>query len=197
MTGTEKFTFDGNHAGFDLLDFWRFQYSNVFNLQEYIAEFIVAQALGMEKSHNTDSWTLFDILYRNTRIEIKETSYYHPWNENSPVSKQRTFGITKANSSYESTEGENKYERQNDIYVFCLNTGVDRESSYPLNLNNWEFYIIPTAFINEHCGDNKTISLGRIRNFGFAAKRYDEIRSEIDSIINSMHVRTSESAGFK
>ena len=52
MTGTEKFTFDGNHVGFSLLDFWRFQYSNVFNLQEYIAEFIVAQALGIEKSHN-------------------------------------------------------------------------------------------------------------------------------------------------
>ena len=191
MNGTEKFIFDGNSAGFDLLDFWRFQYSNVFNLQEYIAEFIVAQALGIEKSQNTDSWTLFDIMYRNTRIEIKETSYYHPWNENANISKQRTFGITKANSRYESSEGENRYERQNDIYVFCLNTGMDRESSYPLNLNHWEFYIIPTTFINEHCGNNKTISLGRIRNFGFPAKRYNEIKAEIDLIINRMHTNNA------
>ena len=186
MNGNENFTINGKFAGFTMLDFWCFQYSNIYNLQEYLAEFIVAKALGKDDAHNLDSWTLFDILYREKRIEVKTTSYYHPWNENSKISKQRTFGITKANSNYENEDEENRYERQNDIYVFCLNTGMDKESSYPLNLNNWEFYIVPTVFINEHCGDNKTISLGRIKRFGFTAKGYEEIRLEIDRLIDIM-----------
>ena len=81
--------------------------------------------------------------------------------------------------------GNNDFCRQNDIYVFCLNIGETKESSYPLNLDNWEFYIVPTSFINERCKDNKTISLGRIKSFGFEAKKYDQIKSEIDSIIDS------------
>lgn len=184
MTGNEMFTFNEETAGFTLADFWQFEYSNVYNLQEVIAEFIVAKALGMNEAHNVDYWTLYDIKYRNQRIEVKQSSYYHPWNENGNISEHRTFGITKANSNYENSDTENNFERQNDIYVFCLNTGRTKETAYPLNLNNWEFYIVPTDFINANCENNKTISLGRIRNFGFKALNFDEIKSEIDSIID-------------
>lgn len=91
------------------------------------------------------------------------------------------------NGSYDPAKsGNNEFCRQNDIYVFCLNIGNTKESSYPLNLNNWEFYIVPTDFINEHCGDNKTISVGRIRNFGFKALKYNEIKCEIDKIVEAM-----------
>ena len=48
---------------------------------------------------------------------------------------------------------------------------------------------MPTSFINEHCQDNKTISLGRIKSFGFEAKKYDQIKSEIDSIIDSVAIK--------
>lgn len=72
------------------------------------------------------------------------------------------------------------------MYVFCLNTGDTKEASNPLNLNNWEFYIVPTAIINEKCGNNKTISLGRIKSLGFAAKKYDEIKTTVDAIIDSI-----------
>ena len=65
---------------------------------------------------------------------------------------------------------------------FCLNTGYTKEESYPLNLNNWEFYIVPTTVINEKCGDNKTISLNRIKSLGYMAISYDKIRETIDAI---------------
>ena len=185
MTGNEKFELDGNMLDFNYFNFWQFQYSNVYNLQEYIAEFLVAKALGLQESCNTEYWTLYDILYQNMRIEVKQTSYYHPWNEGGKVSDQRTFNIAKANSHYETGGSENRFERLNDFYVFCLLNGDTKESTYPLNLNNWEFYVVTTAFINEHCGVNKTVSLGRIRNFGFKALRLDEIKAEVDSIIDS------------
>ena len=187
MTGKEIFTLNGESVDFDFLDFWRFHYSNIYDLQDKIAEFIVSKALGISAAQNDQYWTLWDVSYRDKRIEVKETSYYHSFNQEGRVSKQRVFGITKANGSYDPDKsGNNEFCRQNDVYVFCLNTGDTRESSNPLNLNNWEFYIVPTAVINEKCGDNKTISLGRIKSMGFSAKRYDEIRAEIDNIIDSM-----------
>ena len=179
----KKFIYNDQKMNFGIIDFWLYKYSNIWNLQEYIAEFIVEKALEINKSHNTDSWTLYDILYRNTRIEVKETSYYHPWNENGKISNQRNFGITMANSSYENSNDSNKFERQNDIYVFCLNVGNTKEESNPMNLNNWEFYIVPTKTINSLCGENKTISLGKVKK---SAKKveYFEIKNYIDKLID-------------
>ena len=187
MTGKEAFSFNGETVGFDFLDFWRFHYSNVYSLHGEIAEFVVSRALGITEAQNNEYWTLWDTTYRNKRIEVKSTAYYHLWNTNGHVSRQRSFGITMANGSYDPEKsGNSEFCRQNDIYVFCLNTGDTGESSNPLNLNNWEFYIVPTTVINEKCGNNKTISLGRIKSLGFLAKCYDEIRAEIDKIIDTM-----------
>ena len=77
MTGKEAFAFDGEAVGFDFLDFWRFHYSNIYDLQDKIAEFIVSKALGVNEAQNDQYWTLWDVSYRDKRIEVKETSYYH------------------------------------------------------------------------------------------------------------------------
>lgn len=46
--------------------------------------------------------------------------------------------------------------------VFSLNTGTNAEESNPLEMSNWEFYVVPTAVINDTCvPDQKTISLGK------------------------------------
>lgn len=187
MDGNELFEFNGQSTGYSIVDFWRFQYSNIYSLHGEIAEFIIARALGISEAHNSAYWTLWDITYRNIKIEVKATAYYHLWNEGKAVSNQRMFSIAKANGSYDpSVCGNEELCRQNDIYVFCLNTGTTQESSNPLNLNNWEFYIVPTSFLNEHCGDNKKISLGRIKSFGFTAKSYAQIKAEVDRLIDAM-----------
>lgn len=181
MNGNEKFEFDGKELDYSFIDFRRFHYSNIYDIQGRIAEFIVAKALGIDESQNDQYWTLWDLTYRGVRIEVKETSYYHSFNKEGKVSQQRSFGITKANGAYDAEKsGNTEFCRQNDVYIFCLNTGETMEESYPLNLNNWEFYIVPTAVINEKCGKNKTISLSKIKSLGYSAVKYSEIKSAID-----------------
>lgn len=187
LTGKEEFKFGNESVGLTILDFWQFKYSNIYNMQEIIAEFLVAKALEKTEADNDEYWTLWDVSYRGKRIEVKETSYYHPWNEGKKVSNQRAWSIGKANSSYEDEDTiNNRYERQNDIYVFCLNDGETKETANPLDLNNWKFYVVPTSFINEHCGDNKTISLGRVQKFGFEAKTYYNLKETIDAYIDEI-----------
>ena len=189
MTGKEQFLHHDNELGFDMTDFWRFHYSNIYSLHGEIAEFVVAKALGIEEAQNSAYWTLWDISYRNARIEVKATAYFHLWNTDGKISQQRTFSIAAANGSYDPQKsGNSDFCRQNDLYVFCLNTGETKESSYPLDMGNWEFYVVPTAFLNEHCADNKTISLGRIRSFGFAPLSYSELKPEIDNIIDKLQL---------
>ena len=60
------------------------------------------------------------------------------------------------------------------------------ETTNPLDLDNWEFYVVPTTFLDENCGDNKTITLGRIRNFGFQSIKYSDLKREIDKTIENM-----------
>jgi hypothetical protein len=71
------FVSDGKDLGITMLDFWKYQYSNIFDLQDSIAEFIVGKALGIEEPMNRDGWTLYDIAYkhkdckRTVHIEVK------------------------------------------------------------------------------------------------------------------------------
>lgn len=176
---TTLFTSNGESIGLTMLDFWKYQYSNIFDLQENIAEFIVGKALGLTEPCNRNGWSLFDIFYRKTRIEIKETGYFYSWQKDGKISQQRTFGIAPA-------LGPNKVrERQNDIYVFCLNTGTNEEESNPLEMDNWKFYVVPTSVINKECADEqKTISLSRVKKLAPLTK-YGELKGVIDSYIDA------------
>ena len=184
LSGEEQFTFKGDSIGLTILDFWRFQHSNIWNVQEEVAEFIVAKALGQNAPYNKIGWTLWDINYKGKRIEVKETGYYHSWRTDGTVSQQRTFGITKAYSRYKDRHSE--FKRQNDIYVFCLLTGETQDTSNPLVLDNWRFWVVPTSTINRLCGDNKSISIGRVKRITGQENGigYGQLRKEIDKVID-------------
>lgn len=177
LSGNEDFKLRGEKAGFNVLDFWRFQFSNLSDMQGRVGEFLVAMALGKENSDNNNGWTLWDINYKGKRIEVKTTAYYQPWRENKEFleqrwgneaskskvaehnySEQRTFGITKSRDPK-----DDEFKRMNDIYVFVLNTGKTKAEANPLHLENWEFYVVSTSLINQECGDNKSISLPKVK----------------------------------
>ena len=76
----EMFRFRGKDL-FSVEDFWQYAYSQLDGMAETIAEFLVARALGIKKAENVNYWTAYDMAYRNKRIEVKATSYVHPWNK--------------------------------------------------------------------------------------------------------------------
>ena len=179
LHGTEPFTSGDSATDFTVTDYWSFQFSNILHVPEEVAEFLVARALGLKKPQNKDMWTLFDMKYEGKRIEVKETSYYHSFNEPGKVSTRRNFGITKAYGE------DGAYERQNDIYVFCLLKGDDEVSACPLELNHWEFYVVPTSIINERFANQKTVSLSRIQALTKAIG-WDQLKDAIDRVITEM-----------
>ena len=185
LNGDERFTLNGIDLGLTIKEFWQFQFSNLIDNLGGVAEFLVAKALAKDNPDNCNGFTLYDVLYRGKRIEVKSTSYWQPWKKSHTISEQRTFSIRKTYVEYQNSNS-NK-ERQNDIYIFCLDKGRTKESSNPLNLENWTFYIIPTKVINKECGEQKTISLNRVKEL-FGLKEgipYNQIKEKVDKIINA------------
>ena len=198
LNGEEPFIKpNGVNAGFIILDFWRFQFSNLLDMQGRVGEFIVAMALGKKDPDNNNGWTLWDIDYRDIKIEVKTTAYFQPWrferDENGNIinddgknySEARTFSIRKANGE---ENGEKKFKRWSDIYVFVLNTGKTEKDADPKNLEHWDFYVVPTMIINKMFGDQKVLSLKRlvkIEKYGVAIK-YCQVKDKVDEIINEL-----------
>lgn len=197
ITGEEKFVDGEKELGFNMIDFWRFQFPNIYDYHGELAEFIVSKALGKDRADNKDYWTLYDIDYttqnnKHVKIEVKASAYYHSWQtEKSKINEQRTFSISKSNSNYQdetnrqrgeivNSTAENRYERPSNIYIFCLNKGRNREEAYTLNVQNWEFYVVPTERINKECGDQKTISLNRLHKLGISPISYWDIKAAVE-----------------
>ena len=64
-----------------------------------------------------------------------------------------------------------------------MNTGETKIDSNPLQLENWEFYVVPTSLINEKCGEQKTISLSRIGKMTNKVD-YSQLKEKIDEVID-------------
>ena len=179
----KKFTDGGRPLRYTALDYWRFQFSYFWDMQKEIAEFLVAKALDLELPHNKNGWTPFDIRYKGKRIEIKSSSYFHSWRGDNKVSKRRVFSIAKTIGQH--SEKKPKPERQNDVYVFCLNTGYTFADSDPFELSHWEFYVVPTGVINCKFDDKDKISLKHIRKITQLDNGipYCQLRAAIDAAL--------------
>ena len=170
--GNETFKDGIQDLDFNVLDFWRYAYSNLIDTESEIAEFLVGHALGLVCPTNKLEWASYDIKYEGTRIEVKETGYTHTWTRKQ--SKIRRFDIKSLNGT-----------RHCDIYVFCLvgQYGEDVESFDPLDLSIWKFFVVPRTVIDTNCGEEKTLSLEKLHSLGYSPIRYQEIKNTVDTLI--------------
>jgi len=80
----------------------------------------------------------------------------------------------------------NKYSqekmRQSDIYIFCVLSHKDKNTVNPLNLNQWDFYILETKILNEKVKTQKSITLSSLSKLNPIKVQYSHLKEEIDKI---------------
>lgn len=165
--GSASLTSTDGSAVAHLSDFWSWAHSDLMGNTErgILAEYIVACAIGVEKKERIE-WAPYDLCSKEgIHIEVKSSGYLQTWGQKKLSSP--TFGIQPTYGWDPSTnEYESEKRRQADVYVFCLHTHTDPETANPLDLSQWEFYVISTNELNQTVGNQKRISLGSLIKLG-------------------------------
>ncbi len=174
------FTHKGQPTTFSIQDFWIWAASDVLNniLRGTIAEYIVSQATGACAPVRVE-WDPIDITTpEGIKIEVKSAAYLQSWHQDRPSAI--SFGIAKTYPwDWKTNQYGEKQVRNADVYVFCVLIHLDDQTINPLELTQWEFYILPTSTLDSSLGDQKTVSLSRLKELGAIALGYDQIRDAV------------------
>ena len=178
-TGEESFVFDDKKLPLDVLSFWRWSHSELLGnaLRGVLAEFIIASAIDTLESPR-EEWDAYDLTTKDgLKIEVKSSAYLQSWRQKE-LSKI-SFGIqpTKIWEEFDKRSKESK--RQADVYVFCLLAHKDKSTVDPLNLSQWEFYILDTAVLNEKIPLQKKITLSSLLTLNPIKVDYDGLSEQL------------------
>lgn len=197
LTGDEYFSFDGMPGKYTLNDFWAWNSSDLLNntLRGAFAEFLVSAALNLDLTTCRTDWDSFDVLFpsdcgietekgRGFRIEVKSSAYLQAWSQ--PRLSRIQFSIRPARSWSSDSGYGDEVIRHSDLYVFCLFACKDKESAYPLQLEQWEFYTVPTAVINENLGSQSSLSFPSLLELNPLRSSYEELADAIGTTVSKL-----------
>ena len=184
-TGEEKFKVNTHPTEFNLLSFWQWSTSNLIDntTRGILAEFIVAQAIGIPSGAIRTEWDAYDLETADgIKIEVKSSAYLQSWHQDKLSTLN--FGIAKTKAWFPET---NRYEevakRQSNVYVFAILTHKDKTTVDPLDLNQWQFYVLATNVLNERVGDQKTISLRNLERLCDSPVNFTMLKETISKTI--------------
>lgn len=183
LTGTEHFHNQTEMADITIGDFWQWFASDLTNnvIRGALAEFIVASALNIVEGVR-DVWSPFDLLTeKNIKIEVKSAAYLQTWFQKAYSSISFDIGQTRAYDSI-TNQSETEVKRQADIYVFCLLHFKDKTNLNPMNLDQWEFYVLSTSVLNEKHLNQRKIGLSSLLKLNPQKVKYEEIADCINNL---------------
>ena len=182
-TGNEPASLHNQSLEWNIQDFWKWSFSDLISnaSRGVFAEFIVRQALELKTPLVRNEWDAYDLTTsEGLKIEIKSSAYIQSWaqKEYSKIS----FSI-KPSRAYDYSTGtfEKEIKRHADIYIFCLLAHKDQETVSPLQLDQWEFYVVPTHILNKEFKDRKQLSLSALQEICDPIN-YSEIKARLFEI---------------
>jgi hypothetical protein len=163
-SGNESFHFSGEAAGFDLRLFWQWSVSDLVSnaTRGRLAEFIVARALGADGAVRSE-WDAYDLKTPSgIKVEVKSAAYVQSWFQKRLSTISFLCGATRgwtAETNLQTTESS----RWADVYVFALLHHQIKETIDPLDLEQWEFYVVGTDDLNRRTRSQHSITLASLK----------------------------------
>ncbi len=178
----EPFICDGNILPFQLKDFWWRWFSQIVtnNLRWILAEYIVASDIGIIDTPRKERDKYDLTTPEGITIEVKSASYIQS-REQKDFSRI-SFSI-RPTKWYDDTtmKRDSELKRQSDVYVFCLLSHKDQETINPLNMNQREFFVLPTILIDNEL--QKTILLSKLEKLWAVKTSYGNIYKTIKTLL--------------
>jgi len=179
--GDEMLHSNGHSLGPSLLDFWSWSTSDIVsNAQRgVLAEFIVANAIGVDLNGVRDEWGAYDLTTPDgIRVEVKSAAFIQSW-------EQRDFSIISFNVpktrawNSDTNIQETEPRRQADVYVFALLAHKDKLTIDPLNVDQWTFFVLPTAVLDARKRSQTSITLRSLETLTGPGIPYEDLRQAV------------------
>ena len=179
----QPFCDGGVKQDFSLVDFWTWSASDLLNnvTRGHLAEFIVAKSLGAADGVRI-VWSAYDLLMpvgrgKDLKVEVKSSAYLQGWEQDKfsliQFDVRKTKALDQNTSRYIGTA-----KRQAEVYVFALLKHKDRPTIEPLNLSQWDFYVLPTTTLDKAIGDGHSVSLKALEELTTAVS-YSKLRATV------------------
>lgn len=185
-TGEEFFYLKDERLKFKLKNFWSWNQSDILNnaLRGVLAEYIVATAIEAKNEIRIE-WDAYDLVTEEgTKVEVKSASYLQSWRQTGHSKISFDISPTKGYDS-EINKYDSETKRQADVYVFCLLKHKDKATVDPLNIDQWEFYIVPTEQLNNEKGAQKRIGLNPLIKLNPIVTDYSGIKKAVLTIVSN------------
>lgn len=163
-------------------DFWRWAYSDVLanTTRSVFAEFLVGLALGVLDRPRVE-WDSVDLRYGENRIEVKCSAYCQSWAQSIPSKICFDIPRTRPWNPMTGQYGPERI-RSADCYVFCVYPERDRAKCNVLDVTAWEFYIMPTALLEQAFKDRVRVSLRAIESRSVSC-RFERLKQTVDEVL--------------
>lgn len=177
LTGDQPF--DGLDA--TVPDFWRWALGDLRmnNARGYLAEFLVARAVGSTDPHRIE-WGEQDVIAPDgTRIEVKSTGYLQSWSQHKP--SRPTFSLTGMKHRWEDASASwvKSTDARVDVWVFALHTVTHHADYRPLDIDQWSFWVATEATVRAL--GQKQAALSTIERLSGAAVKWPDLRSAVQA----------------
>ena len=192
-SGEELLHCSGSAVGTKLSDYWRWRGSNLLDNIErgFFAEFLVAKSLGLVGETRRE-WGAFDLKLpdldggEGTKIEVKSSAHLQSW----PQERDSTISFRIAPIKFEWNALQNctiehkMPVRPSDIYVFCHFTPCIHawRSADPLNVDQWDFYVLATKKLDCELRDQKSTGLKTLEKLTGGLTRFRELETRIKEV---------------
>lgn len=174
LTGSERF------VGLDatVADFWRWAFSDLRDntTRGILAEFLVARAVGDERSLRI-GWDNFDAQAPDgTAIEVKCSAFLQSWTQKRH--SELVFGRLSARE-FDATRNEYSVDARvrADVFVFAVQTQREPAAYDVLDISHWEFWVVSASTIRERAG--KTVGIRWVREHATGPLPYSGLADAI------------------
>jgi len=179
--GTEAFELSGQTQEFNVHEYWAWAVSDLVSnaTRGVLAEYIVAKACNIDTSQPRDEWAAVDLLTPDgVSVEVKSAAYIQAWYQDR--FSEISFGVRKTLKwDPDTNQRSGEPHRAADVYVFALLAHKDQETLDPLNLDQWDFYVLPTAVLDARERSQHSITLPSLKRLKAGPHQYTELHSAV------------------
>jgi hypothetical protein len=165
--------------GHTLLNFWQWAYSDLIGNTERgaLAEYLVALACGIDKKPRI-GWDSYDLeTMEGIKVEVKSSAYIQTWKQKDYSKPIFNIPLTHAWDYRENILHKEK-KRHADVYVFALLAHKEQSTLNPLNMDQWEFYVLATKQLTEYTRSQHSITLKSLQSLTEIV-HYNSLKAEI------------------